>query len=328
MRLVFAGTPAAAVPSLDALLKSRHEVAAVITRPDAPAGRGRRVGPSPVAERAAETGLETLKPITPRDESFLDRLRALAPDCCPVTAYGGLLPRAALEIPRHGWVNLHFSLLPAWRGAAPVAHAIAHGDDITGATTFRIVAELDAGPVYGVVTEPIGEQDTAGDLLARLAESGASLLVATLDGIEAGQLEPRPQPADGISLAPKLTTEDARVRWGAPAPAVGRQIRACTPAPGAWTMLGDTRLKLWPVRPLPPAGAGGGSGSALPADAGPLAPGQLWAWRARVFAGTATRPVELGDVQPPGKRRMAAAEWARGLHLDRAGAAPPSLAFS
>jgi methionyl-tRNA formyltransferase len=328
MRLVFAGTPAAAVPSLDALLKSRHEVAAVITRPDAPAGRGRRVGPSPVAERAAEVGLAALKPATPRDEGFQRRLRALAPDCCPVTAYGALIPRAALDIPRHGWVNLHFSLLPAWRGAAPVAHAIAHGDDITGATTFRIVAELDAGPAYGVVTEPIGERDTAGDLLARLAESGASLLVATLDGIEAGQLEPRPQPADGVSFAPKLTSEDARVRWGVPAPAVGRQIRACTPAPGAWTMLGDTRLKLGPVRPLPPDGAGTGSGPELPADAGPLAPGEVWAGRAGVFAGTATRPVELGDVQPPGKRRMAAAEWARGLHLDRARAGQPLLAFS
>ena len=326
MRLVFAGTPAAAVPSLDALLKSRHEVAAVITRPDAPAGRGRRVGPSPVAERAAELGLEALKPATPRDEGFQRRLRELAPDCCPVTAYGALIPRAALKIPRQGWVNLHFSLLPAWRGAAPVAHAIAHGDDITGATTFRMVAELDAGPVYGVVTEPIGEQDTAGDLLARLAESGASLLVATLDGIEAGQLEPRPQPADGVSFAPKITTDDARVRWGAPAPAVGRQIRACTPAPGAWTMLGDTRVKLWPVRPLPSGGAGGGP--APPADAGPLAPGQLWAGRGGVFAGSATSPVELGDVQPPGKRRMAAAEWARGLHLDRAGAGQPPLAFS
>jgi methionyl-tRNA formyltransferase len=325
MRLVFAGTPAAAVPSLDALLKSRHEVVAVITRPDAPAGRGRRVGPSPVAERAAEVGLETLKPATPRYEGFQRRLRELAPDCCPVTAYGALIPRNALEIPRHGWVNLHFSLLPAWRGAAPVAHAIAHGDDITGATTFRIVAELDAGPIYGVVTEPIGERDTAGDLLARLAESGAGLLVATMDGIEAGQLEPRPQPADGISLAPKVTTEDARVRWSTPAPAVGRQIRACTPAPGAWTMLGDTRLKLWPVRLLP---SGAGSGSALPADVGPLAPGQLWAGRAGVLAGTATGPVELGDVQPPGKRRMAAAEWARGLHVDRAGAGQPPLAFS
>jgi methionyl-tRNA formyltransferase len=328
MRLVFAGTPAAAVPSLDALLKSRHEVAAVITRPDAPAGRGRRVGVSPVAERAAEVGLETLKPASPREEGFLHRLRELAPDCCPVTAYGALIPRAALEIPGHGWVNLHFSLLPAWRGAAPVAHAIAHGDDITGATTFRIVPQLDAGPVYGVVTEPIGEQDTAGDLLARLAGSGASLLVATLDGIESGQLEPRPQPADGVSLAPKVTPEDARVRWNAPAHVVGRQIRAWTPAPGAWTMLGDTRLKLWPVRLPPPPGAGAGTEPAPPAGPGPLPPGELWSGRAGVFAGTATGPVELGDVQPPGKRRMAAAEWARGLRLDRAAAGQPSLVFS
>jgi methionyl-tRNA formyltransferase len=327
MRLVFAGTPATAVPSLEALLKSRHEVAAVITRPDAPAGRGRRVGPSPVAERAAEVGLETLKPATPREEGFLRRLRALAPECCPVTAYGALIPQAALEIPAHGWVNLHFSLLPAWRGAAPVPHAIAHGDDITGATTFRLVAELDAGPVYGVVTEPIGEQDTAGDLLARIAESGASLLVATLDGIEAGQLEPRPQPADGVSYAPKLTAADARVRWDVPAQVVSRQIRACTPAPGAWAMLGDTRLKLWPVRACQPAGAGG-SGPAAPEVSGSLAPGELWAGRAGVFAGTATSPVELGEVQPPGKRRMAAGEWARGLHLDRAGASQPPLVLS
>ncbi len=323
MRLVFAGTPAAAVPSLDALLKSRHEVAAVITRPDAPAGRGRRVGPSPVAERAAEVGLELLKPATPRDEGFLHRLRALAPDCCPVTAYGALIPRAALEIPQHGWVNLHFSLLPAWRGAAPVAHAIANGDDITGATTFRLVAELDAGPVYGVVTEPIGEQDTAGDLLARLAESGASLLVATLDGIETGELRPRPQPADGVSHAPKLSREDARVRWNTPAHVVGRQIRACTPAPGAWTVLGNTPLKLWPLGAGPP-----GQGASAPGPPSALRPGQLWVGKAAVFAGTATRPVELGDVQPPGKRRMSAAEWARGMHVEPADAGRAPLVFS
>jgi methionyl-tRNA formyltransferase len=330
VRLVFAGTPATAVPSLDALLASRHEVMAVITRPDAAAGRGRRVGPSPVAGRAAQAGLEVLKPVKPRDPGFLDRLRALGPDCCPVTAYGALLPRAALEIPRHGWVNLHFSLLPAWRGAAPVPHAILHGDDITGATTFHIVAELDAGPVYGVVTEPIGDQDTAGDLLARLAESGAALLVTTLDGIEAGQLQARPQPADGVSYAPKLTAEDARVRWSSPAHVVGRQIRACTPAPGAWTMLGGTRLKLWPVRPCPPADPAASPGASAPGGPAPggLVPGELWAGRAGVFAGTATRPVELGDVQPPGKRRMTATEWARGLHLGPRGAGHPPLVFS
>jgi methionyl-tRNA formyltransferase len=310
MRLVFAGTPQAAVPALDALLASRHEVAAVVTRPDAAAGRGLHQAPSPVAERAAEAGVEVLKPARVRDEEFLTRLRAIAPDCCPVTAYGALLPQIALDIPKHGWVNLHFSLLPAWRGAAPVQHAILHGDDLTGASTFQIVRELDAGPVYGVLTEPIKPRDTAGDLLGRLAGSGAGLLVATLDGIESGQLEARPQPAEGVSLAPKITIEDARVRWDEPALAVDRRIRACTPSPGAWTMLGAARIKLWPLA-TPPAAA---SAAASPADAGgPLAPGELRVLRTSVLAGTATGPVELGDVQPPGKRRMKAADWARGL---------------
>src|SRR5215469_5601481 len=312
MRVVFAGTPQAAVPSLEELLRSKHEVAAVLTRPDAPAGRGRQIGPSPVAQCAASAGIEVLKPGKPRDPAFLDRLRAIAPDCCPITAYGALIPRAALEIPRYGWVNLHFSLLPAWRGAAPVPHAILHGDDITGATTFRLVAELDAGPVYGVMTQPIGPEDTAGDLLDRLAVAGATLLVQTLDGIESGDLRAEPQPADGVTYAPKLTTDDARVRWDTPALAVGRQIRACTPAPGAWTMLGDTRLKLGPVR----------DGAAAPPGA-PLRPGELRVGRSGVLAGTATHPVELGDVQQAGKRQMAAAEWARGL---RAGPGEPGAA--
>jgi methionyl-tRNA formyltransferase len=309
MRLVFAGTPQTAVPSLEALLASRHDVAGVITRPDAGAGRGRQVGPSPVGLRAAEAGVPVLKPAKPRGPGFLSELRELAPDCCPVTAYGALIPQTALDIPRHGWVNLHFSLLPAWRGAAPVPHAILHGDDITGATTFRLVAELDAGPVYGVMTEPIGDSDTAGDLLARLADAGARLLVQTLDGIESGELHPRPQPADGVSHAPKLAPADARVRWDTPALAVSRQIRACTPAPGAWTMLGQTRLKLWPVRP------------ASGVDGGEIKPGELRVTRSAVLAGTATQPVELGEVQQPGKRRMPAAQWARGLRPEHAG--PP-----
>jgi methionyl-tRNA formyltransferase len=306
MRLVFAGTPQAAVPALDALLKSRHEVAAVITRPDAPAGRGLHLEPSPVAQRAAEAGVEVLKPARPRDPDFTGRLREIAPDIVPVTAYGALIPQPVLDIPAHGWVNLHFSLLPAWRGAAPVQHAILHGDDITGATTFRLVKELDAGPVYGVLTEPILPRDTAGDLLGRLAVSGADLLVATLDGIGSGQLEARPQPAEGVSLAPKITAEDARVRWDQPAVAVDRQIRACTPSPGAWTRLGEARLKLWPADPAP---------EDAPA-AGPLAPGEVRILRSAVLAGTATTPVGLGDVQPPGKRRMRAADWARGLRQD------------
>jgi methionyl-tRNA formyltransferase len=311
MRLVFAGTPQAAVPALDKLLASRHEVVAVVTRPDAPAGRGLHEVPSPVAERAAQAGVEVLKPARVRDEEFLSRLRAIAPDCCPVTAYGALLPQIALDIPKHGWVNLHFSLLPAWRGAAPVQHAILHGDDLTGATTFQIVRELDAGPVYGVLTEPVRPRDTAGDLLDRLAVSGAGLLVATLDGIESGQLEARPQPADGVSLAPKITIDDARVRWDEPALAVDRRIRACTPSPGAWTTLGEARIKLWPLAGPPDPDAA--SPDARPGVPGGLAPGQLHVQRTSVLAGTATTPVELGDVQPPGKRRMKAADWARGL---------------
>ena len=249
MRLVFAGTPQAAVPSLEALLNSGHEVAAVLTRPDAPAGRGRQVAKSPVARYAEAAGLEVLRPARPKDPDFMARLREIAPDCCAVTAYGALIPQEVLDIPRHGWVNLHFSLLPAYRGAAPVQHAILHGDDLTGATTFRLVRELDAGPVFGVVTEPIKPSDTAGDLLARLAQSGAELLVATMDGIESGALVARPQPADGISLAPKITTEDAHVDWAKPAPAVSRLIRACTPAPGAWSVLDGIQAQAGAAQP-------------------------------------------------------------------------------
>jgi methionyl-tRNA formyltransferase len=309
MRLVFAGTPVTAVPSLDALLKSGHEVAAVVTRPDAPAGRGLRLAPSPVAQRAEAAGIEVLKPAKPGDPDFLDELRRIAPDCCPVTAYGALLPQRTLDVPAHGWVNLHFSLLPAWRGAAPVQHAILHGDDVTGATTFRIVAALDAGPVFGVVTEAIRPDDTAGDLLDRLAVSGAELLVATIDGIESGQLVAREQPADGVSLAPKITVEDARVRWGDPAVAIGRLVRACTPAPGAWTELDGTRVKLWPF-----ASVGTGDGDP------DLAPGQLRVKGSIAQVGTGTQPVALGDVQAHGKRRMPAADWLRGLRLGASGA--------
>ncbi len=305
MRLVFAGTPAAAVRSLEALLGSRHEVVAVVTRPDAPSGRGLQVAKSPVAQRAEAAGLEILRPERPKDPDFLARLRELAPDCCPVTAYGALIPQPALDIPRHGWVNLHFSLLPAWRGAAPVQHSIWHGDDLTGATTFALVRELDAGPVFGVVTEPVKPSDTAGDLLARLSVSGAELLVATMDGIESGELVARPQPADGISLAPKITAGDAHVDWHKPALAVSRLIRACTPAPGAWSVLDGTRLKLGPLAAVTRADPGGAA-----------APGELLVERSRVLVGTGTLPVELGDVQPDGKRLMRAPDWARGLRLD------------
>jgi methionyl-tRNA formyltransferase len=306
VRLVFAGTPEPAVTALRAILASRHSVEAVVTRPDAPSGRGRRVEQSPAAALAREAGIEVLTPLRPREPWFLDRLREIAPDCCPVTAYGGLLPQAALDIPRYGWVNLHFSVLPAWRGAAPVQHAIMHGDDITGATTFQLVAELDAGPVFGVLTEPIRPADTAGELLERLATAGARLLVDTLDGIEDGTLRAVPQPAEGVSLAPKLTPADARVDWKLPAHLIDRQIRGCTPEPGAWTEFDGARMKLWPVT-LPPDGAPAG-----------LEPGDLHIERGTVSVGTGSRPLRLGDVQPPGKRRMPAADWARGLRGDQA----------
>jgi methionyl-tRNA formyltransferase len=302
MRLAFAGTPAAALPTLDALLKSRHEVAAVISRPDARAGRGQLLATSPVTRRAAEAGIEVLRPDRPGDPDFLDRLRKIGPDCCPVVAYGALLPQSALGIPPHGWVNLHFSILPAWRGAAPVQHAILRGDDVTGATTFRIVRELDAGPVFGLLTEPIRPSDTAGQLLDRLAAAGADLMVATLDGIESGELQARDQPRHGVSLAPKVTPADARVDWRTPAMAIDRLVRACTPEPGAWTELAGLRLKLWPV-------------TLASADAAPLAPGEVQALRDQVLVGTATVPVVLGDVQSHGKRPMPAADWARGARL-------------
>jgi len=303
MRLVFAGTPQAAVPSLDALLASRHAVVAVVTRPDAPAGRGRRMMASPVAERARQAGLEVLQPKRPSDPGFLARLGELEPDCCPVTAYGSLIPGAALRIPGRGWVNLHFSLLPAWRGAAPVQHAILHGDEITGATTFLLVPELDAGPVFGLVTEVVKPSDTAGELVARLARSGADRLVATMDGIEAGELVARPQPPDGISLAPKIGRADARVDWTRPALAVDRLIRACTPVPGAWTTLDGAIVRLGPVT-LPDS-----------EDAGQEAmkPGEVAQRRGRVLVGTGTSLVGLGQVQTAGKRMMTAAEWLRGV---------------
>jgi methionyl-tRNA formyltransferase len=303
VRLVFAGTPQTAVPSLQALLDSRHEVAAVVTRPDAPSGRGRRLVASPVAALAEAAGVPVLKPPRVRDPDFLAALGALQPDCAPVVAYGALIPREALAIPAHGWVNLHFSLLPAWRGAAPVQHAVIAGDEVTGACTFQLEEGLDTGPVFGVVTEAIRPDDTSGDLLARLAVSGATLLVATLDGLEAGRLVAEPQPAEGVSLAPKLTVDDARVDWAAPALAIDRLIRGCTPAPGAWTTFRGERLKLQRI------GLGDADGPA----SGDLAPGELSVGRAGVDVGTGSRPVTLGLVQPQGKKPMLAADWARGV---------------
>ncbi|MGE5697489.1 MAG: methionyl-tRNA formyltransferase [Candidatus Sericytochromatia bacterium] len=303
MRLVFAGTPEVALPSLRRLIASaRHDVVAVLTRPDAVSGRRGKPTPSPVAQLAHDEGIEVLKPHRPNSAEFVEQFAALAPDCCPVVAYGALLGDALLAIPVHGWVNLHFSLLPAWRGAAPVQAAIAAGDSVTGATTFQIERELDSGPVYGVVTEAVRPDDTAGELLQRLSLSGAALLESTLDGIADGSVVPVPQPADGVSIAPKITVESARVRWDLPAHAVERRIRAVTPNPGAWTMVGEVRLKVGPV--------------AVDDSTGPLEPGELSLSRHGVHVGTGSQPVLLGQVQPPGKKPMPAADWARGAHLD------------
>jgi methionyl-tRNA formyltransferase len=279
-------------------------VVAVLTRPDAPAGRGRALRPSPVRERAEAAGVEVLTPETPRDPAFQERLRAIGPDCCPVVAYGALLPQPVLDVPRLGWVNLHFSLLPAWRGAAPVQHAVLAGDELTGATTFRLEAGMDTGPVFGVTTEEIRPGDTSGDLLDRLATAGAGLLVATLDALEAGRVTAVPQPPDGVSSAPKITVDDARVDWSAPAMRVDRLVRACTPAPGAWTTLRGKRVKLAPV--------------ALTDEGRDLAPGEL----RDGLVGTGTTAVRLSGVRPEGKGAMAATDWLRGLRLE------PGEAFS
>lgn len=302
MRIVFAGTPEPALPALHRLIESpRYDVVAVLTRPDAVAGRRGRPAPSPVAALALEHGIPVLRPERPNGAEFVAELTALAPECCAVVAYGALLRDGLLAVPPRGWINLHFSLLPAWRGAAPVQAAIAAGDEVTGATTFRIEPSLDSGPYFGTVTETIRPTDTAGELLHRLSLSGSELLEATLDGIGDGTVTAVPQPSDGITLAPKVTVEEARVRWELPAHVVDRRIRAVTPNPGAWTMIGDLRVKLGPV---------------TLSAAEPLAPGHIRVERRDVLVGTGSRPVRLGEVQPPGKKLMVATDWARGARLD------------
>jgi methionyl-tRNA formyltransferase len=302
VRILFAGTPAPALPSLQRLIDSpNHDVIAVLTRPDAASGRRARLTPSPVAAFALERDVPVLRPDRPNGPEFVAELIDLAPDCCAVVAYGALLRDGLLAVPPLGWINLHFSLLPAWRGAAPVQAAIAAGDTVTGATTFRIEPSLDSGPVFGVVTESVRPTDTAGELLARLSVSGAALLEATLDGIADGSLTAVPQPVDGVTVAPKITVDEARVRWELPAHVVDRRIRAVTPNPGAWTLIGDLRVKLGPVEV---------------SDREPLPPGVIHIDREGVHVGTGSRPVLLGELQPPGKKLMKAADWARGARLD------------
>jgi methionyl-tRNA formyltransferase len=305
MRILFAGTPTPALPSLRRLIDSpHHEVVAVLTRPDAVAGRRGKPAPSPVAQLALDTGIPVLRPDRPNSPEFVAEMTDLAPDCCAVVAYGALLSAQMLAVPASGWVNLHFSLLPAWRGAAPVQAAIAAGDSVTGATTFRIQPALDSGPVYGIVTETIRADDTAGELLDRLALSGAALLEATLDGIADGSVTPVPQSGEGVSVAPKVSVDEARIRWDLPAHVIERRIRAMTPNPGAWTMIGDMRIKVGPV--------------SVEESTDAPEPGVIVAERTRVLIGTGSVPVQLGQIQPPGKKPMAAADWARGARLDSA----------
>lgn len=298
MRVLFAGTPAVAVPSLDALIDAGFDVVAVLTRPDAPVGRKRVLTPSPVARRAAELDIEVIYAARV-DAEAVAKISAVQPDVAAIVAYGGLVPPAALDIPRHGWVNLHFSLLPAWRGAAPVQRSLMAGDDVTGAVTFLLEEGLDTGPVFGTLTEAVKPQDTAGDLLERLSHSGAVLLAQTLSAIQAGKASPQPQSGE-VSLAPKLTLEDGHVNWSHPALAIGRQARGVTPEPGAWTLLDGQRLKLEPVLLRP--------------DVSELAPGAVQLQGKSVLVGTGSHAVELTRVQPAGKKMMAAADWARGMN--------------
>ncbi len=315
MRLILAGTPEPALPVLHALLGSHHEVVAVLTRPDAPKGRGRTLHPSPVSAAAQEAGVRVLTPRSLRDPDAVAELaRVIADegvDAVPVVAYGNLVPPALLDAPRHGWLNLHFSLLPAWRGAAPVQHAIRAGDTRTGASVFRLEAGLDTGPVFDTVERDIAPTDTSGDLLAALAGEGAALMLRVLDGLEAGTAAATPQPEDGATLAPKIEVADARVDLTRPAADVDRLIRATTPAPGAWTAdPAGRRLKLRPVRPL-------GDDEARDAQsAGSLAPAEVRVERRRVLVGTGAGIVELGEVAPAGKSWMAADAWARGARLE------------
>lgn len=301
MRLVFAGTPGAAVPSLRRLAASDHDLVAVVTRADAPLGRKRVLTPSPVARAAEELGLDVMK-ADRLDAATTEALRALQPDLGVIVAYGGLVREPLLSTPVHGWINLHFSLLPRWRGAAPVQRAIMAGDAETGVAVFRLVPELDAGDVFAMVPHRVPVGATAGALLEELAESGAGVLADVVDGIAAGSARATPQTGEA-TYAPKLTLDDGRIRWSDPAEAVLARIRGVTPEPGAHTTVAEARLKILSALPAP---------HATP----PLPPGELVLAGRDVLAGTGSDPVALDIVQPAGKGAMRAADWWRGLRAD------------
>lgn len=295
LRLLFAGSPAAAVPSLTALLASHHEVAAVVTREDSPQGRKRILTPTPVAEAADRAGVPVVK--ADRLAPVAERLAEFGADLGVIVAYGGLIREPLLIAPRLGWINLHFSLLPRWRGAAPVQRAIMAGDTTTGTSVFQLVEELDAGPVYDVEPSPIGAHQTAGQLLDRLAVSGAAQLVRVVDDLAAGRARALPQ-SGTPTLAPKLGLEDGRIDWTSPAAELDALIRGATPEPGAHTTLSGERFKILEASISP--------------DAVPLAPGRLAVHHGEILVGTGDAPLALGVVQPAGKRAMAAADWWRG----------------
>ena len=301
MRIIFAGTPEPAACALTALLASNHDVIAVITRPDARKGRGRTYYPSPVKELATRHNIPVLTPTSLRDnDEFRSELRQLKPDCVPVVAYGNLIPQDVLDLVPYGFINLHFSLLPRWRGAAPVQAAIHAGDAVTGATTFRIDPGLDTGDIIGQLTEPIDPTDTADSLLERLAHRGADLLAHSMDMIADGTAEYRPQ--DGVAThAHKITVADARVDWTQPAESIDRAIRAVTSSPGAWSTIGEQRIKLGPVTHTTDPH---------------MQPGDIHVAKNRILVGTGTTPVSLGRVQPSGKKPMLAADWARGTMIE------------
>lgn len=298
MRIVFAGTPDAAVPSLRRLAASSHDIAAVVTRADAPLGRKRVLTPSPVAQAAAALGIPTIK-ADRLDTEATQRIAALRPDLGVIVAYGGLVREPLLSTPAHGWINLHFSLLPRWRGAAPVQRALMAGDAETGAAVFQLVPALDAGDVFGEMRRPITPGATAGDLLTTLADEGSELLARIVDEIADGTARAVPQTGE-ITLAPKLTLDDGLLAWDAPRDAVLARLRGVTPEPGAHTTIEGARLKV-----LVAAEAS--------VDAPRLAPGALAFHEKAVLAGTSTDPIELITVQPAGRGPMAAGDWWRGL---------------
>lgn len=291
MRVAFLGTPEPAVPSLAALLAADDvEVAAVITNPDRPRDRGHQVTAPPVKQAALEAGVPVWQPTKPREVT--DDLAALGCDAAAVVAYGAILPREVLATTRHGFVNLHFSVLPAWRGAAPVPHAILSGDPTTGVTCFVLDEGMDTGPILAAATEPISDDDTAATLTARLAQRGAPLLVESIRGLVDGTLTPTPQPEEGGSTAPKLTADDARLDWSQPADRLERAVRAFDPVPGAHTTLGDRRVKV--TRAVVNGSVYGDEpGTVVAADAqGPV-----------VVCGDGLG-LRLTEVQPAGKARM------------------------